>query len=159
MTVIAVDLDDVLAVFKKSADKEFGSGWEDWSKNVFWKKMAQFPDFYKNIEPFHYAKELIEKLSHHDVYILTAIPKLGGKLDSAAADKTEWVRKHVSSTLEVKTVVGGVNKGVWFAKPGHVLIDDRYRNILAWEENGCIGLRHTSYDDTLSRLKHMGLIH
>ena len=48
----------------------------------------------------------------------------------------------------------GSQKGM-FALEGSVLIDDRKKNIEAWEDNGGIGILHTSAEDTINQLKKL----
>ena len=41
------------------------------------------------------------------------------------------------------------------AKDGFVLIDDRPKNIKAWEDNGGIGILHESAEKTIAKLKEL----
>ena len=67
-------------------------------------------------------------------------------------DKNEWIRQYVSPSVVVTCTMTGSQKGM-FALEGSVLIDDRKKNIEAWEENGGIGILHTSAEDTINQLK------
>jgi hypothetical protein len=44
-----------------------------------------------------------------------------------------------------------------YAKPNHILIDDREKSIQPWREAGGIGILHTSAADTISQLQKLGL--
>jgi hypothetical protein len=48
----------------------------------------------------------------------------------------------------------GSQKGM-FAIKGSVLIDDRQKNLDAWEKHGGIGILHTSAEDTINQLKEL----
>ena len=54
-------------------------------------------------------------------------------------DKNKWIRDHVDPTVVVTCTYSGSQKGA-FAKEGFVLIDDRPKNIEAWENAGGIGI-------------------
>ena len=58
-------------------------------------------------------------------------------------DKNKWIRDHVDPTVVVTCTYSGSQKGA-FAKEGFVLIDDRPKNIEAWENAGGIGIIHES---------------
>lgn len=82
--------------------------------------------------------------------ILTAAGVINREL--VVWDKQEWIKEHVSPTVVVTCTMTGSQKGM-FAIKGSVLIDDRQKNIDAWESHGGIGILHTSAEDTIKQLK------
>ena len=67
-------------------------------------------------------------------------------------DKIYWIRKHVDPKVIITATIKGEDKAA-FARPSHVLIDDRKSNIKAWTQAGGIGVLHRTADDTIDQLK------
>ena len=64
----------------------------------------------------------------------------------------EWIKEWVCPNVVVTCTYSGSQKGA-FARKGFVLIDDRQRNIDAWEKAGGIGILHKSAEKTIKTLK------
>ena len=71
--------------------------------------------------------------------------------DKVAKDKFKWIRKHVDIDVLVTCTLKGKEKAI-FARPGHVLIDDKASNITAWKNAGGIGIHHIHAKDTINCL-------
>jgi len=71
--------------------------------------------------------------------------------DKVAKDKFKWIRKHVDIDVLVTCTLKGKEKAI-FARPGHVLIDDKASNITAWQNAGGIGIHHIHAKDTINRI-------
>ena len=84
--------------------------------------------------------------------ILTAAGTVNREL--VVYDKNKWIRDHVDPTVVVTCTYSGSQKGA-FAKSGFVLIDDRPKNIKAWEDAGGIGIIHESAEKTINILKEL----
>ena len=56
--------------------------------------------------------------------------------------------------MVVTCTYSGSQKGA-FAEKGSVLIDDRPKNIEAWENAGGIGIIHESAEKTIAKLKEL----
>ena len=84
--------------------------------------------------------------------ILTAAGKVNREL--VVYDKNKWVRKYIDPTVVVTCTYSGSQKGA-FAEKGSVLIDDRTKNIKAWEDAGGIGIIHESAEKTIKILKEL----
>ena len=69
-------------------------------------------------------------------------------------DKTEWIKRLVDPNVVVTCTFSGTQKAA-YAYEGSVLIDDRPKNIEAWEANGGIGIVHTSAKNTINTLKEL----
>ena len=71
--------------------------------------------------------------------------------DRVAKDKFKWIRKHVDIDVLVTCTLKGKDKAI-YARPEHVLIDDKASNITAWQNAGGIGIHHTHAKDTINCL-------
>ncbi len=90
------------------------------------------------------------KESGIDWEILTASGSLNRTV--VTNDKIYWIRKHVDPKVIITATIKGEDKAA-FARPSHVLIDDRKSNIKAWTQAGGIGVLHRTADDTINQLK------
>lgn len=154
--IIYLDLDGVFADFKKRF-KEIVHFDYDTDPAGAWKRLDQVDHLFLTLEPLPYAHEMFSIIQSKGIEtkMLTALPRQTGKLKTAAADKTAWVRQHLSSTIEVICTDGWSGKRV-YARPDAILIDDMKRNIDDWREGGGIGIHHTNPADTLAQLaKHI----
>ena len=68
-------------------------------------------------------------------------------------DKNEWIKRYVDPTVSTCTFTG--TQKAAYAYEGSVLIDDRPKNIDAWEKAGGIGIVHTSAKNTINVLKEL----
>lgn len=150
--IIYLDLDGVFADFKKRFKEIVHFDYETDPAGA-WKRLDQVDHLFLTLEPFPYAHEMFTIIQSYGVEtkMLTALPRTTGKLNTAAADKTAWVRQHLSSTIEVICTDGWSGKAA-YAHPAAILIDDMQRNIDAWRAAGGVGIRHTSQEDTLMQL-------
>jgi len=71
--------------------------------------------------------------------------------DKVAKDKFKWIRKHVDIDVLVTCTLKGKEKAI-YARPEHVLIDDKASNITAWQNAGGIGIHHIHAKDTINRI-------
>jgi 5'(3')-deoxyribonucleotidase len=69
-------------------------------------------------------------------------------------DKIDWIRQYVHPSVIITCTLKGKEKAV-FARPGHVLIDDKPSNITAWQNAGGIGIFHTNAADTIKQLQDL----
>ena len=69
-------------------------------------------------------------------------------------DKVEWIKKYVDPSVVVNCTFTGSQKAAYAMKK-NVLIDDRKKNIEAWEAAGGIGILHTSAAETIEQLKKL----
>ena len=84
--------------------------------------------------------------------ILTAAGVVNREL--VVYDKNEWIKRYVDPSVVVTCTMSGSQKAA-FAYEGSVLIDDRKKNIDAWESAGGIGILHTSAKETIETLKEL----
>ena len=95
--------------------------------------------------------ELINHIKDSGEYweILTATGNVNRAV--VAKDKNKWIREHVDPGVLITCTIKGKDKAV-FAKPNHVLIDDRLDNIQAWIKAGGIGIHHRNAQQTIQNL-------
>ena len=74
--------------------------------------------------------------------------------DKVAKDKFKWIRKHVDIDVLVTCTLKGKEKAI-FARPGHVLIDDKASNITAWQNAGGEGILHMNAKWTIKHLEKL----
>lgn len=151
---IYIDLDGVLADFDKKAKEILGDDYKNLSANEFWDGVGKVDNLFLNLEPLDNYKTLLNYLesTHIPLAILTAVPYSTGKLSTCREDKVAWVRKYVSETIPVYTVVGGAKKAK-YATQNSLLIDDMERNTNAFTNAGGNAILHTSIPKTLTILQ------
>lgn len=155
---IYLDLDGVFADFENFALKTLGQPWEALPPEEAWKILEQVPHLFSKLDVLPGSLAIYEALEHHGsrLQVLTALPRATGHFKTAPKDKKDWAHEHLSPTLQINTIEGGVNK-YRFATPGAVLIDDTQRNLDKWEEVGGVGVLHTDVASTLAKLRTLGL--
>ena len=109
---------------------------------------------FRNLPPMKDMWELMGYLKHTGLplEILTAAGVINREL--VVWDKHEWIKQWVDPTMVVTCTMSGSQKAA-FAYEGSVLIDDRKKNIDAWESAGGIGILHTSAKETIETLKEL----
>ena len=109
---------------------------------------------FRNLPPMVDYHELIGYVKHTGLpwEILTAAGAINRNI--VVYDKNEWIKQYVDPYVVVTCTYSGTQKAV-FASKGNVLIDDRPKNIEAWEAAGGIGILHKSAKHTIEELKLM----
>jgi 5'(3')-deoxyribonucleotidase len=145
MTKYYVDLDGVLTDFTKQLcdllgkpldrDFDFGNDPNIWKKidsagEDFWSQMEWMPD----------GKDLWEEVSKYSPTILTS----PSNHKSSIEGKKKWLEKNLPG---VPFIIE--QKKDKYADPDAILIDDRDKNINAWNKAGGIGIKHTSTPNTI----------
>jgi 5'(3')-deoxyribonucleotidase len=151
------DLDGVLADFDKAAGRilgtdniyrfEFVYGQEE-----FWRLLNEEPWFFREMEMLPGSNHLVNAVRHHDVKVLTALPKTNPeRVDS---QKRAWVRANLGN---LPVITCQTHDKPNYCTPGDVLIDDRAVNKKKWEAKGGRFIVHTDVGSTLAQLNSMGL--
>jgi 5'-nucleotidase len=154
---IYLDLDGVMADFDRHFVEHFGVEPQSLDDANMWKKINSYPDFFANLPPMKDALNLFGKLVwdwEYDIIILTACPRSNYR--NAAIQKRNWVRKHLSTEVQVIPMLGGVNKALFMHQSGDILIDDMEKNCMSWEELGGKAIIHKNAADTIAELKELG---
>lgn len=150
---IYCDMDGVLADFESGYEKltgvdlrgEFQKGddfWDPISKAGvgFWAGLKWMPD----------GQKLWDYIKPYKPDLLSA----PSREDSSRIGKHVWVKHKIPGT---KLILRYAKQKQELATPESILIDDRQVNIDQWEAAGGIGILHTSADNTISKLKELGL--
>lgn len=150
--IIYLDLDGVFADCKKRF-KEIIHFEYDVDPDGAWRKLSDVDHLFLSLDPFEYAQDMFNTIQATGIEtkMLTALPRSTNKLITAAADKEAWVRKHLSSDIEVICTNGWRGKRA-YAQPDAILIDDMKRNIEDWQAGGGIGIQHIAPESTLKEL-------
>jgi 5'(3')-deoxyribonucleotidase len=157
MKIIFLDMDGVVSDFDGYAHRELGVETKAGIRfsQDDWYRLREFnPRIYRDIPVLPGAEDFVkdvEWLAGHygyDIRFLTAVPR-ENDLGWAFWDKTEWARQYFPGIP------------VWFGpysddkqthyKPGHILIDDRVKNIDTWPKHGI--LHQGNYEETLNKLE------
>ncbi len=152
---IYLDCDGVLADFDKSAEAILGkppAAFEaEHGGKLFWKLLAQAPDFFGRLEPMSDAFELYEAVKHKSPVILTGMP-VG---DWAAPQKRRWAARHFPGVPIITTMAALKRE---HCHPGDVLVDDRIKHRHLWVEAGGKFVVHTSARSSIEKLQALGYL-
>jgi hypothetical protein len=115
--------------------------------NYMFRKLQNHADFFENLSWMPDGRELWGYLAQHDPYILTAPLGYGSEIGKQA-----WIDNNLDPPPS--KVVMNRHKYKWATtneKP-NILIDDREKNTIPWEEKGGIAILHTSISKTIQEL-------
>ena len=163
---IYFDMDNVLVDFDRGVDELAGfhivkqDVAEKMSDEEMWHKIREVEHYYDRLEPAPGAKELFDAV--YEVYrdrceILTGIPKPRRGILHAAEDKIKWVRRLLSPEIVVNICFKEEKKN-FCTGPDCVLIDDLPPAITAWEACGGTGILHRNAEETMEKLRQMGIL-
>lgn len=153
--IIYLDLDGVFADFRKSFDKIVGHPYDEDPQGA-WSKLEKVDRLFLNLDPLPGAKDMFDEIQSFGIQtkILTALPRLTGKLHTSVEDKTNWVREHLSSDIEVICTDGWRGKRA-YSNQSSILVDDMVRNTIDWIDAGGSGVLHFSNQYTLHQLRNI----
>ena len=155
---IFIDMDGVLADFNTGVETLTGTPFPNTEvgRNDYDERKEELTNkrLFRHLPPMNDMWDLLAYVRHTLLpwEILTAAGVINREL--VVFDKNEWIKEHVSPTVVVTCTMNGSQKGM-FAYKGSVLIDDRLKNIEAWESNGGIGILHIDADTTIKALKEL----
>lgn len=150
---IYLDLDGVMANFDKRIQELSGKSadeLEDIHPKELWKIVKQDDGFFENLEMMPDAKLLWDTVKNYDVEILTGLP-LPPLFKRSDKEKRNWVKKHLIPNPPVITTYS--REKLKYSKPGHLLIDDRVKNIKEWESKGGHGILVKNNIQAIKELK------
>jgi hypothetical protein len=156
---IYCDLDTVLSdfdtAFREIADVKTKTGWEYRDRFgepkvweiirkaglSFWADMPWMPD----------GQKLWDYIKNYNPTILSAPAK--EDIETCKTGKIIWCKRNLGPNVQVILE----KQKYKYAAENHILIDDLEKNTIPWEQHGGISILHTSTDDTIKRLKELGL--
>lgn len=158
---IYVDLDGVMVDFETTAQEVTGitvQGADKKLMNKFWRHITQHVndggEFFARMQPMKDAMRLWQFLAKFYPTILSAT----GELKGAEADKRRWVVSHLGAAASKSALFVKDSKDkARYATPDSILIDDRAKSIDPWVAAGGIGILHKSAEQTIKRLKELGV--
>jgi len=152
---IYLDCDGVLADFDKGAEKVLGMhprAFEArYNPGLFWKRLAETPDFFANLDPMPDAFELYEAVRDQGPVILTGLPR--GTW--AEPQKRRWAARWFPG-VEVITTMAALKRE--HCHPGDVLVDDRDKHRHLWEEAGGVFVHHRTARESIEDLRALGYL-
>ena len=158
LNYIFVDMDGVLCDFLRGCESYLGHPLTNDDKGHteydLRKEELTNKRLFSNLPPMVDMYDLLAYIKHTGVKweILTAAGLVNR--DLVVYDKNEWIKRYVDPSVVVTCTMSGSQKAA-FAYEGSVLIDDRKKNIEAWENAGGIGILHTSAKETIETLKEL----
>jgi len=167
---IFVDLDRVLADFGRGIEtiiREVHGEGHNYSQNKYerdphfrnwmWDTCADYQDrggeLWYDLELMEDALVLWEYLEPFNPKILSAT---GATRFNAEDQKRRWVAEKLGSDVVVHLVDTAAQKSC-HAAPGYILIDDKAKAIIPWENAGGTGVLHTSAKRSIRKLKRLGI--
>ena len=137
------------------------SGPEDPERDdEMWKRIKEEEHFYYKLDFMPGAKELFDavyKIYGNRCEILTGIPKEKRGIKNASEDKENWIHDYLYPEIKVNRVLREQKPKYCLGKDC-ILIDDMEKNIKEWNEIGGTGIQNISAEDTLRKLKELGII-
>ena len=150
--IFYVDMDGVLVDFDKGF-REFSKMdpldyMEKYGKPAFWKMLQKKPRFFLNLDWMPDGEKLWDYVKQYNPIILTTP---ADSMEYCKEDKKKWVKEHLGKDIKV---IFSSKKGE-YADSTSILIDDRDKNIIPWKNSNGIGIKHTSANNTIKKLKEI----
>jgi len=172
--VIFCDMDGVLVDFDEGYKQLTGMSTQHVNaqdKSNFWKAFRQGlvdkdiseESFWTNLDWQPGGKELWDYIAPYKPYVLTApavnfdLPddqRYSQEYNESMKGKLNWVQRLPNMR---KVYFAAAKNKPKFARPNHILIDDRKDTIDAWNANGGIGILYQSAQQVIEDLKELGL--
>lgn len=148
---IYLDLDGLFADFEEGFKKISGYYPKEVAKNKLWGTIHRADHFFYNLPMIKESKKLWQIVEPTDPIFLTGLPGSATGKD----DKIRWVHKHYGDQYEVIVVPKKEKRN--YAKPNHILIDDKHSNVNEWNADGGIGIFHEkdNFHRTITELKNI----
>ncbi len=150
-----LDLDGVLVDFDRGVERITGRPPSDLEPRSMWPRLARTPDFYADLEWMEDGRELWDFAREFTPIILTGLPM--GKW--AEPQKRIWCSRELGADVEVITCMSRQKAEKARERSGDlipVLVDDREKLKVAWEEMGGLFIHHISAKQSISALRERG---
>lgn len=155
-----LDMDGVVADMERFIIEFHGKKYHELDREYMWQSVKGIEGLFANLHPIEGAKEFVDTVwneysDRYQIAFLTSLPFPSGHLITADMDKRQWLKKHISDSITIHTVMGWTLKRHYINDTCDILVDDAERNIKSWTSHGGIGILHTSYEDTLIKLREL----
>lgn len=164
---IYLDMDGVLADFDRGLRELCGI--EPRSQDAcaggryradMWERVKSVGHFYDKLSLMPGAEELFNAV--YSKYgdrceILTGVPKPDKGIPGAGEDKINWMRRMLSEDIKINIVLREEKRNYCRGRDC-ILVDDLGDNIRVWEEFGGTGILHRSSEETLAKLREIGVL-
>ena len=163
---IYFDMDGVLADFDRGIQELCHLQKIDQSNvttaqdDEMWVEIKKINHFYDKLPIMPGALEMFNKVYSRygeRCEILTGIPKEKRGILMAGEDKIAWIHRLFSEKIKVNIVYKEQKKNCCTG-PDCVLVDDLEANIESWTEYGGTGILHSSSEDTIEKLRKLGIL-
>uniref|UniRef100_A0A7S3XPZ0 Uncharacterized protein n=2 Tax=Heterosigma akashiwo TaxID=2829 RepID=A0A7S3XPZ0_HETAK len=149
---IFCDLDGVLVDFDSGVQQITGKMPSEMHPKTMWPQLARAEDFYNGLSWMPDGKELWDRIQSQRPTILTGLPM--GRW--AEAQKRAWCARELGAGVPVDTCL---SRDKWRrARPGAVLVDDRFSLQEKWVEAGGVFIHHQSTSQTIDQLTDLGIL-
>ena len=153
---IYLDMDGVLADFVTAVEGPDYLNGPLHGEQTYDDRKIEFTNkrLFRNMPPMPGMLDLVAyvKGSNLPWEILTCSGEINRPL--VVTDKIAWTKQYVDPHVVVTSTLKGKHKAI-FARPGHVLVDDKKSNIVAWENAGGIGILHETPAGTIKKLQSL----
>jgi len=148
--IIHLDLDGVLADFRKGFTAVAGRPPEAFGVDEMWAQVASVNEFFLGLDVTDEGRELFAFANTlGEVRILTALPRKT-TYPTAAEEKCRWVARHFGD-VRIVTVQYAHQKAD-HARQHDILIDDSPENVRRWIKVGGHGIVHVDLARTIAAL-------
>ena len=156
---IYLDIDGVFADFAGYIKKLSGKSPEDFeSKNKLWKILGDDVEAgnkpFSNFKKLSDADKLFNYVKKYNPVFLSATGK--SMAEEIGKQKCEWIQKYYPNSRLI-LVNDATDKAKYVSNSHSILIDDRTKSIDPWIAAGGIGILHITAEDTINKLKKLGL--
>jgi|LakMenE18May11ns_1017448.scaffolds.fasta_scaffold9958934_20 hypothetical protein len=154
--VIYCDMDGVIADFDKRFRELAKMSPDQYEQKYGIEQFWNFIDnkigvrFWVGIPWMQDGKQLWEYIKKYKPTLLSA----PSRNNESRLGKRLWVKKHIPGA---KLILASRANKQDYSKPNAILIDDRPDTIIEWENKGGIGILHKSAEETIQKLKSLGL--
>jgi 5'(3')-deoxyribonucleotidase len=144
-----VDMDGVIADFRRGYEIQIGHSLTQFSDHVDWKAVRNTKHFFRNLPPMPDLDILWSGIAKYNPIILTGVPS---SVPEATANKREFVDKHFGKDQPM-IACQSKNKFMHMRNPGDIIIDDWEKYMHVWINHGGTWITHVSAQDSLDQLE------
>lgn len=146
---VYLDMDGVLADFTNKYIELFGTEPDVSAKNDPNLTKMVGTNFFDTLDKLPNADRLIRAVVRlFGSYSICSSP-LRDDQKNSEENKRKWIQRHLTPQPKSIVITGKKDS---YAKGGNILIDDRLKNISAWNDRGGIGILYDAYTDDVDEV-------